>query len=645
MHFHFILDEIQYNDLLSPMIAEARRRRHLVTTSLRCATRYDADAYVGLQDVALLGCPRPRVFMTHGLGLAKRGHLTLDVDLLLLPYGRDTGIIDDQAAAPGNRMTTVHGLGSPKIDLLARRRQSAPALRRRLREIYGFDARPIIGYCPTWRHDGTLHHAQRAHRLREAEALLERDFNVVVLPHALEHDKSEVEELHFQPSAALSRLDHLVALDCAVTDTSGIGFELCAIGMPMVLLDNPAEPDYLLARMLERPVPIDYGPVCTLETLSAAVASALAHPEAHAARRDYWAQMAFGPRDGRAAERVIDAITEFAISQRPRFIPAAGAPMPLQDYRAARHRFRSARPWMVRGGVPCLPLEDRAGSVFYGPYQPLGAGRFALEVDLEASGTAPLELQVDTEGGRRVLARMPVQGRVRASLPFTVPPALAGNSFEFRLRQPAPAEGEVLMHAFRLLQVALPEPEMTLPPENRPPPAEVVKIVEVEVKVEVPVAPPRPEPLPDPAWAEVAGFLEAQVAPASRVLAPEAFRPWLPEQARMDSYGHAPPPGEGPGREGDYDWVVLHKGWLDSLSLPLLLQLKEAARPVMANAVFIVWRATELPDRHQSAHVQAFLERLRVMDMQSFFAKLAARPDAEGGGPEASPEGAEPLRE
>ena len=642
MHLHFILDEIQYNDLLSPLIAEARRRRHLVTTSLRFATRYDADAVIGLQDAALRACPRPRVFMTHGLGLAKRGALLLDVDLLLLPYGDDAGVIDDQAAQPGTRMTVARNLGSPKIDLLAERRRKAPALRQRLREIYGFDERPIVGYCPTWRHDGTLHHLQRGHRLREAEAALERDYNVVVLPHSLEYDKSEIEELRFQPSPALSRLDHLVALDGVVTDTSGIGFELCAIDMPMVLLDNPAEPDYLLARMLEQPVRIDYGPVCTLADLPAAVAASLAHPEAHAARRAFWADKAFGPRDGRAAERVIDAITDFVANRRGQFIPPPGEAMVLQHYRRGElQRLPGPLPWQADGPALRRPLRDRAGSIFYGPYQMLGAGRFALELDLEAATDKPLELRVDTAGGKVVLAQMPIEGRVRASLPFTIPPAMSGCKVEYRLRQPADGKGEVLLYGLRLLLTALPEPELTttwkppLPPPSPPEPMAAPQ----------PAPAPPPAPLPDPNWQEIALFLAGRVAPEDRILAPEAFRPQLPPHRRMDAYQRDSGRTEaGLGPERDYDWVVLHKGWLEGLPMALLMQLKEAARPVMANSVFIVWQARELPDLRQTRHVRAFMERLQVLDMQNYFARVAAGTTPGETGPELAPE-EQPVRE
>jgi hypothetical protein len=594
MHLHFVLDEPQYNDLFAPLIREARARRHLVTTGLRAAVRYDADAVIALQDIALRGGPRPRVFITHGLGLAKRGHLTLDVDLLLLPYSGE-GIVDDQK--DGGRAKVVRGLGSPKIDLLAQRRQAAPALRQRMREIYGFDARPIVGYCPTWRHDGTLHHPQRAHRLREAEAVLERDFNLVTLPHSLEADPSEIEELRFRLSSELSRTDHLVAFDAVVTDTSGIGFELCAIDMPLVLLDNPAEPDYLLARMLETPVPIDYGPVCTLDSVVPALQAILATPASHAERRAYWADMAFGPRDGQAAARCIDAICDFIAANHRRFASTPGQPLRLRDYRRQELRsLRTPTPWEIEGDAAWASFPPKGGSAMFGPYQRLGQGRFALEVDLEVRCEHPLVLSVDTHGGRSVVAEFPVAGRLRASLPFTVPASLAGADFEFRLRKPPAAEGVVLLRAFALLLTGLvPEPPPTLPEPPEPPP-------EPPPPSEPP--PPRYQTLPDPLWEEVAAFLRAHATEAHTVLAPRNFLPTLLFPAQMDIYADC---------AGPYDWVVVHKGRTTELPAAFLREAAEQGRAVLANAVFVLLRIDRLPDLRDSGHVQALLAQLEAL--------------------------------
>jgi hypothetical protein len=563
MHFHFVLDEPQYNSLFEALIAEARGRRHTVTTGLRCVHRYDADAYVSLQDVALRAAPRPRVFLTHGLGLAKRGALTLDVDLLLLPYS-GKGIIDDQqhmSPERRSRTTVVRSLGSPKIDLLQRGAARKAEIQRQMRATYGFDARPIVGYCPTFRHDGSLHHAQRGHRLREAEAILEQRFNVVMLTHSLETDAAEVAELRFRASPTLSRLDHFLGLDCAVTDTSGIGFELCAIDMPMVLLDNPAEPDFLLARMLEQPVRVDYGPVCTLANLANTVAFALSHPAAHASRRAFWAEMAFGPRDGQAARRTIDAIEAFVLAQHRHFAVRRGESTILQDYLAnGMTQFRTAGAATVEREAVTVPLTGTGRWAFYGPYQKLGIGRFALEIDADADGEGPFCLQVDAQGGHTILAQLEFTRRLHASLLFEVPEALAGVDLEFRLTQPAGVAGRLRLKAFRLHLIGL--------PGTGGPALAAARSI------------PAPAPL-NPAWQDVATLLQDRAAAADRVVAPAPFHPWL---AHCRQVSDAPEPGEWP------DLVVLHKGELSRLPPDFLPELARRAAPIFANAVFVVWR-------------------------------------------------------
>ncbi|MGY4801601.1 CDP-glycerol glycerophosphotransferase family protein [Teichococcus aerofrigidensis] len=586
MHFHFVLDEPQYNTLFEHLIDEARSRRHTVTTGRRFVCRYDADAYIGLQDAALKAAPRPRVFLTHGLGLAKRGALRLDVDLLLLPYGGE-GIIDDHgsgATAAGKAPMVVRNLGSPKIDLLQRRARQKAAIQRRLRELYDFDSRPIVGYCPTFRHRGTLHHPQRGHRLREVEALLEGRYNVVALPHSLECDPEEVAELRFRPSPALPRVDHFVGLDCAVTDTSGIGFELCAIDMPMVLLDNPAEPDYLLARMLERPVRIDYGPVCTLATLADAVAASLANPAAHAARRAHWAEMAFGPRDGGAAARSIDAIERFVTERRGHYAGRRGQGQVLEDYlRRRMASFHPQRDWRLDKGTVTMAFDGTERWCFYGPYQPLGTGRFALEVDLDATVPGPFHLQIDADGGRRTLAKLGFEQALRASIPFEVPAELAGRNLEFRLTQPKEASGELTLRCLRLHLIGLPSAAAGL--EVRPATAAVSTVL-------------------DPAWQQIADHLRRHAAAADHVQAPAPFHPWLTHCRRVE---------EQPVEGHPADWVVLHKGSPAARDVADLSALSARAEPVLANPVFILWRARPgfaAGDTEGPLHARPVLQRL-----------------------------------
>jgi hypothetical protein len=591
MHLHFVLDEPQYNTLFDMLIEEARARRHTVSIGHRSVERYDADAYIGLQDAALRACPRPRVFLTHGLGLAKRGALMMNVDLLLLPYGEDHGIIVDKARkGPDDRPTTVvRNIGSPKIDLLQRRNTRRIEIQRRLRAQYGFDERPIVGYCPTFRHNGKLHHPQRSHRLREVEALLEGDYNVVMLTHALESDKTELEELRFRMHPGFPRLDHFIGLDCAITDTSGIGFELCAIGMPMVLLDNPAEPDYLLARMLEDRQFIDYGPVCTLQTLAAGVATALTTPEAHAERRDYWAQMAFGPRDGRSAERVIDAIETFLHENREHYRHRRNRPEFLEDYVARRMpRFRAASDWTFDKAGATAAFDGSGRWAFFGPYQQLGAGRFAMEFMADATVPGPFRLQIDTDSGKSVVTDITFENRLHCTLIFEVPEALAGKRFEFRLSQPARMAGAVTIGRMRLHLLGLVPEQAVGEPARTAQPA-------VDPRI----------PKLGPAWQEVADFLRPRLAPLDQVMAHNALHPHLPPCRTLEAHNSGKP----------YDWVVIHKGHMDQMSLAFLQSLPQSATPAFANSVFVIWHARPAPEPvalSGSPHLQIFFRKLEA---------------------------------
>jgi len=448
MHFHFIYDEEQYNFLLTPLIDESRLRRHFVSTALRFVGRYDADAYISVQDAGLCACPSPRIFVPHALGLAKWVSYNLPADLIILPSEALWHAVRDTVRA-GTEV--AYGVGSPKIDLLLRHAEARDSIRQRVREVYGFDERPIIGYCPTFRHKGTLPHPQRNHRLREAEAALEGRYNVIVLHHSLETDKSEVEELRFRPNQSLSRIDHLVALDCVVTDTSGIGFELCAIDTPAVLLDNPSDPDFLLARMLPDRPRLDYGPVCDLNTVQEAVASALAYPNAFSAQRKHWADLAFGPRDGQAAQRIIDAITDFLWRNGKRFSERRRAPELLIDYvRRGFPKFRRSGEWKLHENFAEVALDSKVRHLFYGPYQRLGKGRFVLEVDIQASAEGEFMLGIDTDQGSNSLVRLGFERGLTAQVPFEVPGPLAGKPFEFRVIQPPNASGTACIRAFRL---------------------------------------------------------------------------------------------------------------------------------------------------------------------------------------------------
>lgn len=435
MHLHFVLDEPQYNHLLQPVIELAKRARHVVSVGDRTAQRYDADAYVVIQDFGLFGCPKPRILLSHALGLAKKVQFDLQVQLAIFPSSAYCEAVRHEIPF-GTEI--VAGIGSPKIDLLRSRKARRQQIQEQLRALYGFDDRPIVGYCPTFRHDGSLHHPRRSHRLRNVEEILESEWNVVVLHHSLEPDPSELEEVRFRLQSVVSRVDHLVALDCAVTDISGVGFELCAIDTPIVLLDEPSVPNYLEARILGDGRRLDYGPTCTLTSLVNSVREALASQAEYRQKRAEWAVLAFGPCDGEASKRVLEAIVRFAskvrIAECDQHGVAVSRAETVADFVASRLQFFAINGVLTRDDVSlALTLSPGATTAFYGPYLRIGAGKFLLRVELSVGDGNVATLSIDGDQGRHCYAAIPFASEIRASIPFQISEENAGGPIEFRL--------------------------------------------------------------------------------------------------------------------------------------------------------------------------------------------------------------------
>jgi len=108
-------------------------------------------------------------------------------------------------------------------------------------------------------------------------------------------------------------------------------------------------------------------------------------------------------------------------------------------------------------------------------------------------------------------------------------------------------------------------------------------------------------PHDDKAWAETAGFLQAQLKPADRVLAPDLFRWVVPRAQRFMAARSATP--------RDFEWVVTHKGEMAALPRPFLEALAKQSVAVFANPVFVVWASAPprgLKDLADSDHVRAF---------------------------------------
>jgi ubiquinone/menaquinone biosynthesis C-methylase UbiE len=110
-------------------------------------------------------------------------------------------------------------------------------------------------------------------------------------------------------------------------------------------------------------------------------------------------------------------------------------------------------------------------------------------------------------------------------------------------------------------------------------------------------------PYNDRYWADVAAFLQPLAGPDDKVLAPDDFFRLFPRIYRYLNTRLRP--------GMDYDWAVIHKGMLCEFAPEFLRRLVQAAQPVFANEVFVVWsaspRAAPLP-KAAHEHVQPMID-------------------------------------
>lgn len=111
-----------------------------------------------------------------------------------------------------------------------------------------------------------------------------------------------------------------------------------------------------------------------------------------------------------------------------------------------------------------------------------------------------------------------------------------------------------------------------------------------------------PFPANDTTWADTAAFLRDRMAPEARLVAPDPFRFVFPRALRFGQLRQQGPQ--------DFDWVVVHKGELGRIPRAFLLGLPDAAVPVFANPVFVVYAtapAADLSDLAGTDHVRALV--------------------------------------
>lgn len=118
-------------------------------------------------------------------------------------------------------------------------------------------------------------------------------------------------------------------------------------------------------------------------------------------------------------------------------------------------------------------------------------------------------------------------------------------------------------------------------------------------------------PSHDPVWREVAEFIDHRYRTGDRIVANDIFWSRWDDIFRY-AHLHVEP-------EASYDWVVIHKGELTRFPIEFLDSLQVRYRPVLANAVFVVWAAgQDLEPVVDDPHLTSFFGLVELRRAQPF---------------------------
>ena len=117
-------------------------------------------------------------------------------------------------------------------------------------------------------------------------------------------------------------------------------------------------------------------------------------------------------------------------------------------------------------------------------------------------------------------------------------------------------------------------------------------------------------PYHDRFWCETADFVETHAARRDAILAPDIFWWRFPKIYRYINTRLRP--------DFQYDWIVLHKGSVNELPAPFVVQSCAALYPVFANEVFVVLRRGASNGLSpENRHLASLMERLPDLAAQS----------------------------
>ena len=381
---------------LAPLIEEFQRRTEVcdvLQRSERRIFRTDYDMVLFNQTGFLFQDFGRKIFVYHGVSVLKSAAFAFDTEGLVAPGPYWTSWMRESAKVP------VFGdMGWPKMDAWFRMDHERRLLGRSPREIYGFDARPIVAFSPTWKHDHSVPHTPRNYRLSQILTVMADHFNVLVAPHPYETE--DISGFADMPGIRIlgqnetdARIEALLDADVIVGDVSGVMFESLYTDKPIVVIDAPEDQGYFVTKHPTDPQLIDCFTVADGDRLADAIWAALNDPLKPS--RGFWKEQILGPTDGHASRRIADALI--------------GHYMPKNEWSLDILRSCSIRPDFMKAGrvvdksvfkPKSLVLEfEQNGIVLFGPYVSLEPGNYTFGLSSKlATGAGTVLVEVFAGG-------------------------------------------------------------------------------------------------------------------------------------------------------------------------------------------------------------------------------------------------------
>lgn len=397
------------------------------------------------------------MFVPHGLSLLKAFDFAFKADAVVVPSVELNDALNWSMDADA---VAIAGVGYPKIDHLLLENRRLQYHRDAIRSAMNFDNRPIVTCFPSWKDSANLIHKQRDYSLLDLKNVLNEHYNVVVLPHQLDQELQELNELGIAP-ANIERLSFIIGSDVIITDNSGIGFECAAIDKPMVLLGNRNDADFFADIVSGSGRKIDYGPVASLDTVLDCVKQVLADPFWYSDQRLYWASRVMGPLDGGSSGRILSAalkLQQCHSRSRAQYGPSnfleLGNMVALFKFFGCPHEISRPKPNCVVLDVD--PNKNRV--IFYGPYIGLPPGDYALDISISLPKSEFVELKLRLNNNIKDTVIASFKGNFDGIVRFVVPNIeISDKSIEFVLDCGGNVAFTLIIDRFVLLKGAFSE--------------------------------------------------------------------------------------------------------------------------------------------------------------------------------------------